>query len=246
MSTASNSPQKLSRPGTRARLKKPKASSAPPPGSKQPTNSVASCSSSGTEVTATVPSDHDSTHGTFHPTLAVVNERASSSPGTADVLALSTSADASSSSAEAVEAPPSTRRRVSATPAVPSQRKGKKQTPRLYTPVKVNKLELNLAYIDASAFCIEQAHKRAVESKKKKKRRQAKAKAGEAAGMGHLEPEVEADPEMEKTNRDMMAIIQKATSTSTSGPPATVRSAQWLEEQKALTAQFSSMYASNS
>jgi hypothetical protein len=114
----------------------------------------------------------------------------------------------------------------------------------------VNKLELNLAYIDASAFCIEQAHKRAVESKKKKKRRQAKAKAGEAAGMGHLEPEVEADPEadpeMEKTNRDMMAIIQKATSTSTSGPPATVRSAQWLEEQKALTAQFSSMYTSNS
>ena len=65
--------------------------------------------------------------------------------------------------------------------------------------------------------------------------------------MGHLEPEVEADPEMERTNRDMMAIIRKATSSvaSSDAPPATLRSAQWLEEQRALTDQFSSMYTSN-
>ena len=55
--------------------------------------------------------------------------------------------------------PQSTRRILNATPV--GRRKGKKQPPPIYTPVKVNRLELNLAYIDASEFCVEQAYKRA-------------------------------------------------------------------------------------
>ena len=182
--------------------------------------------------------------------LPSASQAADGSGSTSDAPSILTAAEGSGCDSRADAATlPSTRRTVNATPAAPlsTRRKGKKQPPpRLYTPVKVNKLELNLAYIDASDFCVEQAHKRAVESKKKKKRRQAAAKAKEAAGMGHLEPEVEPDPEMERTNRDTMAIIQKANSSAATSGPATVRSAQWLEEQRALTAQFSSMYASNS
>ena len=89
----------------------------------------------------------------------------------------------SSTDLSAAAPPQSTRRILNATPV--GRRKGKKQPPPIYTPVKVNRLELNLAYIDASEFCVEQAYKRAGESKKKKKRRELAAKAaGEASGHG--------------------------------------------------------------
>lgn len=125
----------------------------------------------------------------------------------------------------------------------PSTGRRKKTPPPLFVALKVNPLELNLAYIDAKECVVEEAWRRAEQSKDKKLKRRLKKKkqAGGGPGMqpaADAEPD-EADPEQEPTKRDLMGILSKANAPAQS-------TSEWLEEQMAMTNSMQAMYGSNS